>query len=254
VALREKGFSTDVLQVASWRITKANVDRLLASLKAAIERKLPDAVVFQFMDNSVYAGLSEEEVVMPPTRQGDKLHIEGDLTICERPVLMKLLQLCKPILEATTGTKTFMIGPLPRYVTAGCCDKAAHIPNRRGQRFLEDVLEDLEGVHKSLCDFLFKENLRHVRAMNPWIGLRGLSPANIWGDNPVLIRKEAMVHVAEGVRITLNKMTIKRRRDSVDTEEQKRSRGAGGSSGQGSGGASWGASRNGGRTGGRTRK
>jgi hypothetical protein len=35
-ALREAGFSTDMLQVASWRIMKANVDRLLASLKAAI--------------------------------------------------------------------------------------------------------------------------------------------------------------------------------------------------------------------------
>jgi hypothetical protein len=57
-ALRESGFSTELLQVASWRIMKDNVDRLLASLRAALERKMPDAVVFQFMDNSVYFTLS----------------------------------------------------------------------------------------------------------------------------------------------------------------------------------------------------
>jgi hypothetical protein len=228
-ALRESGFSTDLLQVASWRIMKTNVERLLASLKAALERKVPDAVVFQFMDNSVYAGLSEEGIVTPPKRQGDQLHIEGDLTVCEKPVLNKLLLLCKPILEAMAGIKTVLIGPLPHYVAAGCCDNATQIPNRRGPRFLEDILEDLEGIHKTMRDYLFKESLRHIRVMNPRVGLRGLSPSNIWGDNPVQIRKEVMVHLAEGVKITLNKITIKRRRDSVEPAEQKKSgRGGGG--------------------------
>jgi hypothetical protein len=139
-------------------------------------------------------------MVTPPKRQGDKLHIEGDLTVCEKPALNKLLLLCKPVLESTAGIKTVLIG------ASGCCDNAAHITNRRGPRFLEDMLEDLEGIHKTMRDYLFMENLRHIRVMNPWVGLRGLSPTNIWGDNPVQIRKEAMVHLAEGVRITLNKI------------------------------------------------
>jgi hypothetical protein len=145
--------------------------------------------------------------------------------------------------------KTVLIGPLPRYVVAGCCGKAAHISNRRAPRFLEDMLEDLEGIHKTTRDFLFKENLRHIRVMNPWVGLRDMLLANIWGDNPIQIKQEAMVQLAEGVKITLNKITIKRRRDSMDPAEQKRNRGwsggGGGSGGRGLGGAAWGAGRSG---------
>jgi uncharacterized membrane protein YgcG len=63
--------------------------------------------------------------------------------------------------------------------------------------------------------------------------LRGLLPSNIWGDNPVAIRQEMLGHLVEGVKITINKITIKRRRDSVDPTEQKRGRGGGNSGGRG---------------------
>jgi hypothetical protein len=164
---------------ANWRITKANVELLLPKVKEAMERKTPDGVVLQFMDNSVFAGLSEEGEMKPPRRQGDRLHIDGDLAVCDRPVINKLLAVCKPILDATAGIKTVLVGPLPRYATAACCNEAEHMPNRRGARFLEDLVEDLEGVHKIARDFLFKESLRHIRVMNPWVGLRGLLPSNI---------------------------------------------------------------------------
>jgi hypothetical protein len=55
-------------------------------------------------------------------------------------------------------------------------------------------------------------------------------------------------HLVEGVKITINKITIKRRRDSMDPTKQKRGRGGssgggcGGSYGRG-GGAAWGAAR-----------
>jgi uncharacterized membrane protein YgcG len=233
-ALKAKGCDTDLIVAANLRITKANVDLLLPRVKEAIERKTPDGVILQFMDNSVFAGLSEEGEMKPPRRQGDRLHIEGDLAVYDRPVINKLLAVCKPILVATAGIKTVLVGPLPRYATAACCNKAAHMPNRMGARFLEDLMEDLEGVHKIASDYLFKESLRHIRVMNPWVGLRGLSPTNIWGDDPTSIRLDMMGHLVEGIFITLNKITLKRRRDSVDPVEQKRGRGGGSGGGQGS--------------------
>jgi hypothetical protein len=155
-ALKRSGCETDLIEVASWRITKSNVDLLLPRVKGALDKKKPDAVVFQFMDSSVYAGLTEEGELKPPRRQGDQFHIDWDLAVCDKPVLNKLLALCKPILEATAGIKTVLVGLLPRYVTAGCCSNTAHMPNRQGARFLEDMLEDLEGVHKGVRDFFLK--------------------------------------------------------------------------------------------------
>jgi uncharacterized membrane protein YgcG len=244
-ALKARVCGTDLIVVANWRITKANVDLLLPKIKEAMERKTPDAVVLQFMDNLVFASLTEEGEMRPPRRQGDRLHIEGDLAVCDKPVLNKLLTVCKPILEATASIKTVLVGPLPRYATAACCNDAAHMPNRRGARFLEDLVDDLEGVHKTARDFLFKESLGHMRIMNPWVGLRGLSPSNIWGDDPTNIRKEMMGHLVEGIMITINKITIKRRRESLDPSEQKRGRGgsySGGNGYRGSGGGRGGSS------------
>jgi hypothetical protein len=153
-ALKRSGCETDLIVVASWRITKANVDLLLPKVKGAIEKKTPDAVVLQFMDSSVFAGQTEEGELKLPRRQGDTFHIDRDLAVCDKPVLNKLLAICKPILKVTASIKTVLVGPLPRYVTAACCTNVAHMPNRCGASFLEDLLEDLEGVHKSTRDFL----------------------------------------------------------------------------------------------------
>jgi hypothetical protein len=79
--------------------------------------------------------------------------------------------------------------------------------------------------------------MRHVRVMNPWVGLRGTSPSNIWGEDPVYIRKEMMPRLAEGVKITLNKISLKRRSDGNEPETKRgrslsaASRGGGGGSG-----------------------
>jgi hypothetical protein len=76
------------------------------------------------------------------------------------------------------------------------------------------MVKELEEVHKHIRDFLFVEGLRHVRVMNPWVGLRGSSPANIWGEDPVLIKTAMLPKLVEGVKLTLSKITLKRRSDN----------------------------------------
>jgi hypothetical protein len=124
-------------------------------------------------------------------------------------------------LEATEGIKTVWIGPLPRYVTGGCCLEAGHAQNRLRRDFLESQLGHLEEVHTCTRDFLFVEGLRHARVMNPWVGIRGSSPSNIWGEDPVYIRREMMTKLTDGVKITLNKITLKRRGDGEEPETKR---------------------------------
>jgi hypothetical protein len=107
------------------------------------------------------------------------------------------------------------------------------MPNRLQARFLDNLVADLEDVHKCARDFLFVEGLRHVRVMNPWVGLRGSSPSNIWGEDPVHIKPEMLPRLVEGVRVTTNKITLKRGSDSREPEPKRSRNSGGGGTGRG---------------------
>jgi hypothetical protein len=82
-----------------------------------LRRHQIEAVVFQLMDDTIFISLTEEGEKIPPRKEGEIVHIEGDLSIIDNAVLSKLLKLCKPLLTATVGIKTVWVGPLPQYVT-----------------------------------------------------------------------------------------------------------------------------------------
>jgi hypothetical protein len=238
-AMKSAGMNTCLVEIPNWRITKVEVDTLLNRLNEALKNKKVGAVVFQFMDNTIYTALTEDGNKTPPTLVDGVSHMVGDLTVCDRSVLNKLLKLCMPLLAATEGIKTVLVGPLPRYVTGSCCQDPEHMPNRLRARFLEDLVADLDDVHKCARDFLFVEGLRNMRVMNPWVGLRGSSPANIWGEDPVHVKQEMQMKLVEGVKLTLNKITLKRGSDSREPEP-KRSRNTGGGGADRGGGANGG--------------
>jgi hypothetical protein len=161
---------------------------------------------------------------MPPRKIGDTIHLEGDIKVCEKVVLGKILKLCRPMLEATVGISTVLISPMPRYVTAACCNDATHMPNRRRAAFLEEIKGDLAAANKVIKDFLFNDDFTNVRDMDPWVGLRNMPLEELWGQDPVHIKECHLHHLIKGVDLTLAKIKPKRRRDSDDSGSQKRGR------------------------------
>jgi uncharacterized membrane protein YgcG len=228
--IREGGAAVELVYFPEWRIQNNSVEQMASEVEKAVNKHKIEAVVFQVMDDPIYTAITEEGKKIPPRRVGEVEHIEGDLSVIDSAVLNKLLKLCKPLVAATAGIKTVWIGPLPRYVTGSCCLEAGHVANRLQRGFLDTVLASLEDVHRSTRDFLFMEGMRHARVMNPWVGLRSTSPSNIWGEDPVYIKKEVMTLLAEGVKITLNKISLKRRGegDEPDTKRGRRQTGGGG--------------------------
>jgi uncharacterized membrane protein YgcG len=229
--MREGGTAVELLYFPDWRVQKTSVEQMVAEVEKAVHKNKIEAVVFQVMDDTIYTAITEEGEKIPPRKIGNVEHIEGDLSVVDRAVLSKLLRLCMPLVAATTGIKTVWIGPLPRYVTGSCCQEAGHVANRQQRGFLDTVLESLEEVHRCTRDYLFTEGMRHARVMNPWVGLRSTSPSNIWGEDPVYIKKELMPRLAEGVKITLNKISLKRRGEGEEPETKRGRRQPGGNSG-----------------------
>jgi hypothetical protein len=102
------------------------------------------------------------------------------------------------------------------------------MPNRKKPRFLENVVSDLAVLHKSIKDFLFTENFRSARAMDPWVGLRDKQVSTQWGVDPVHVRQEHYGPIVEGLRITADKIAnngnAKKRMSGLGGGDQKRSR------------------------------
>jgi hypothetical protein len=161
-----------------------------------------------------------------------RYHATGDLVLADKHSLAKILALCKPLLEAAGDSKVVVVGPLPRYVTGGCCEDSGHMPNRIKPRFLESLLADLAILNKSIKDFLFSEDFRGARAMDPWVGIRDLPVSTLWGADPVHVKQEHFAPMVEGVRITVEKISsngnVRKRQGSLGEAGQKRGRTDGG--------------------------
>jgi hypothetical protein len=102
-------------------------------LKEEVGRKKPAAIILQFLDNSVF----------------------------------EAWLVCRPIFNATAGIKTVVIGPLPRYVTSGCCQDPEHMANRVAPGFFGNMKMDLAALNRTVKEFLHHDGYENIRAMDP---------------------------------------------------------------------------------------
>jgi hypothetical protein len=205
-AMLEAGWTAELIYEANLRISKQSVRGLADRMKDSVKAKRPDIIVLQVLDSTVYYSLSEEGIKEPLAKTDARYHAAGDLVLADKHAFAKILAMCKPLLEAAGNSKVVVIGPLPRYVTGGCCNTTEHMPNRAKPRFLESLLADLAILNKSLKDFLFSENFRGVRAMDPWVGIWDMPVTSLWGADPVHVKQEHFAPMVEGVRITADKV------------------------------------------------
>jgi hypothetical protein len=175
------GGAADLIYEPNFRINKGSVQALEGKLKDAIKAKRPDTIVLQILDSTLYYTMTEEGNKIPMESIGGRYHAAGDLALADKHTMEKVLKLCKPLLQAAGNIKTVVVGPLPRYITAVCFNSDEHMPNRKTPRFLERMVADLAVLQKSIRDFLFTENFRSARGMDPWVGLRDRAASSHWG-------------------------------------------------------------------------
>jgi hypothetical protein len=198
----------------------------------------------------VFEALTVEDTRIPPRRLDGRLHFDGDIAVADKAAAIRMLRLCRPAFNATDDIPTAMIGPLPRYVTNACCNDPEHMANRSTLGFLAKMKKELEVINRTIKEFL--HGYSNIRAMDPWVGLRHLETNQIWGNDPVHVKRDHLACVVEGVKITLSKILPKRRRESQSGPPSKKSKtvsgqmavmrteasSGGGSVGRGGGGSS----------------
>ena len=67
----------------------------------------------------------------------------GDLVLADKDGQMAILKLCEPLWAATGGNNIVIVGPMARFVAAGCCQDKSHVANRCKIDFCQKLREDL---------------------------------------------------------------------------------------------------------------
>ena len=125
--------------------------------------------------------------------------MDGELVIASRESQFAILKLCAPLWEVAKDYKMVVVGPMPRYVTAGCCPETDHVTNRNDLGFYQKMKDDLVACGGAIKDFLFTSGHRNGRLMDPARQLRSLAAAESWGADPIHPKKEIYGLLADGV-------------------------------------------------------
>jgi hypothetical protein len=248
-AATDAGIEAEFLHLPNLRIIRGAGELVAQKLRDEIARKAPATVVLQFLDNSTFEALTVEGTRIPPRKCEGRHHLDGDIAVADRATVTTMMRICRPIFNATAGINTVMVGPMPRYVSAGCCQDPEHMANRAAPSFLPNMQRDLATVNRIVKEQLHNDGYANIRSLDPWVALRDVGTDALWGADPVHIKREHLPKLVEGVKIALAKIVPKRKNDdhSGGNVSKKRWVGSVGGTGGNTGGGNTGGSTGGNR-------
>jgi hypothetical protein len=239
-AATDVGIEAEFLHLPSLRIIRGAGDVVAQKLRDEIAQKAPATVILQLLDNSTFEALTAEGTRIPPRKCEGRHHLDGHIAVPDRATVTTMMRICRPIFNATAGINTVMVGPMPRYVSAGCFQDPEHMANRAAPSFLPNMKRDLATCNRVIKEQLHKDGYDNVRCLDPWVALRDVGIEELWGSDPVHIKREYVPKLVEGVKITLAKIVPKRKNEdqSVGNLSKKRRVGSVGNAGDNAGSSS----------------
>jgi len=202
--IQAKADVRDVTQ-KGWRLEKHKIQNLACDIRTALESTEPEKtiMILQFLDNDIYHGAVGEDSYVRGSFKGpdNKYHIEGQLAISTDEMLKESFLEAMPVFRACKDVATVLVGPLPRYIMARCCDDQEHLTNFSRPNYANAVAAALKDVGKQLRRLIFYRGMKNVSLYNPNTALRaaatgGEELAAMWGPDPVHPVKEAYQVVA----------------------------------------------------------
>jgi hypothetical protein len=101
---------------------------------------------------SVFCGTDSEGDHMDPVKLPDnKYHIPGDLTCRSKSKIKKILDDLAGILPKEVAPRLIVMVPIPRYVTARCCDDPEHITNFEQESYVCDLTLTGKQTTQRIC-------------------------------------------------------------------------------------------------------
>jgi hypothetical protein len=155
-------------------------------------------VVLQLFDNSVYLDSKPGgEKVLPRKDRSGTFHIEGNLTIADKPTVKNLVHQLTPLLRELGESRKIFLTPLARYWVGPCCNDPAHHINYRSPGYLPALGDAVHALWDNIRDSLYTKRMQNFRVLCPnkmvGVGQRSQEPSDeevartaaMWGSNPV---------------------------------------------------------------------
>ena len=192
-ALNLKGIETGFVISQSWRATKRSVADMAAHIQEELKAKKYTVVIFQLLDYNFFFEQGEDGSKALPRKGLDgRYHVVGDLALADKDGQYAILKLCEPLWSSASGKHMVIVGPMARFVSAGCCSDKTHVANRSNKEFYPKLKEDPAASCNNIKDFLFTSGLRHGRVMDPARSTRGLPPLRSGEATPSIPSKRCM--------------------------------------------------------------
>jgi hypothetical protein len=160
-------------------------------------------VVLQLFDNSVYLVGREGGIKRLPAKdRSGKYHVDGTLTVADKPTVKELTNILAPLLKVLGGSKKLLLTPMARYWVAPCCAEPDHLTNYRSPGFLPRLGDSVAALRDHIRDAFFTWRIPNFRVLCPnrmfGMGLRrheisdedASRTAVLWGPDPEAIEAD----------------------------------------------------------------
>ncbi|MEI6399544.1 MAG: hypothetical protein WCO71_12310, partial [Pseudomonadota bacterium] len=129
------------LTFGGWTAKPANVEKTISELNA-LKIDKNDILVIDSMANAAFMGTNDDGLPIPATKAASdgRYHLEGDLQAAPNGVFKNAAKEVAKMIEAAGGARTFLLTPLPRYVSAPCCGNSTHVSNRESDEFVSEQI------------------------------------------------------------------------------------------------------------------
>jgi len=201
---------------SGWKMEEDSIRYLAEDISTAIASTegTKTVLILQLLDNEIYHGAKSDTDFSKGSYKGadGRYHIEGALAISTEEMLKDTFVEAMPIFRAGKSLPTVLVGPIPRYVMARCCDHPGHLTNYGKDFFTDSVVKGIKEVGKQLKRLIFYRGMKNVFLLNPNQAIRevattGEALAALWTTDPVhptmkayeAIAKSAMHKAAEAL-------------------------------------------------------
>ncbi len=156
------------------------------------------AVVLQLFDNSVYMVGGQGGVKrLPGKDRNGKYHVDGKLTVADKPVVKELASTLALLLKGLGGSKKLVLTPLARNWVTPCCSESGHLTNYRSPGYLLRLGEAVTALRDHIRDAFFTWRVSNFRVLclNRMFGMglkrqdisdeEATRTAALWGPDPM---------------------------------------------------------------------
>jgi hypothetical protein len=118
--------------------------------------------------------------------------VEGELKMISKEDMKELFILILPLIKAARGLKVIIMGPMPRYLIAKCCENPGHVTNRNTDSYIDGMIQGIKDVYSWINSTIFLRRIKYVKTFNPThaLGFNNYdvnidTNLELWGEDPV---------------------------------------------------------------------